>query len=107
VAPFDDLPIPPVDSVTRVASILRSQRVGAIQLPPGVVPPVGQRLMEEWRRRRDRGEPEGASEEASAEAGSIPAQDVDPPETYGEHGELLHPHDLAATEGLPRLDLEA
>lgn len=31
---------------------------------------------------------------------------VDPPETYGEHGELIHPHRDDAGEG-PHLDLEA
>ena len=108
MAPLDDLPIPPVGSTARVGSVLRSQRVGAIQLPPGVVPPAGQRLLEEWRRRRDRRE--GGGEEAAMDGevgdGSAPPPEVDPPETYGEHAEVLHRHD--GTEApAPRLDLEA
>lgn len=104
MAPFDDLPIPHVDPVTRVGSVQRGQRVRAVQLPPGVVPPVGQRLLAAWQRRKGQRRTEDEPEEPVEEA--PPFLEVDPPETYGEHGELLHPHEAAASEGA-RLDLEA
>jgi len=105
MAPFDDLPIPRVDPVTRVASVLRSQRVGAIRLPPGVVPPAGQRLLAAWQRYREHREGGEGPEEEPAGPGTEPVPDGAPPETYGEHGELLHPHEAVAPER-PHLDLE-
>lgn len=105
MAPFDDLPIPPVGSATRVGPVLRSQRVGAIHLSPGVVTPLGQRLVAAWQRRKNRpGEPEAAAAPQEG-AETLLAPEAEPPETYGEHGELLHPHELADAEA-PRLDLE-
>ena len=106
MAPLDDLPIPPVGVTARVGSVLRSQRVGAIQLPPGVVPPAGQRLLEEWRRRRDPREGGEDAEKGEESGGSGPPPEVDPPETYGEHAEVLHPHGGAEAPA-PRVDLEA
>ena len=76
-----------------------------LPISPGVVSPMGQRLVAAWQRRKHRpGEPEvDAAPQQGAEA--LLAPEADPPETYGEHGELLHPHELADAEG-PHLDLE-
>jgi hypothetical protein len=95
----DDMPISRVDPVTRVGAVLRGQRVGAIQLPPGVVLPVGQRLLSAWQRRREgrKGSPDDAEEAPVA---------VDPPETYGEHGELHPAHGGLEADG-PWVDLTA
>ncbi len=95
----DDLPITHVDPITRVGAVLRGQRVGAIQLPPGVVPPVGQRLQSAWQRRRQGGK--GSTTDAEE-----PPVAVDPPETYGEHGELHPAHGGLEAAG-PWVDLTA
>lgn len=110
MAPFDDLPLPHLDPVPRIGAILRGERVGAIRLPPGVVPPVGRRLRSTWQRRREGPEapPEEAPAEPGAGAGPPPPLEAAPPETYGEHGELHHPHAEAEAEAeRPHLDLEA
>lgn len=108
MTPFDDLPLPHVDPIPRVGAILRGQRTGAIQLPPGVVPPVGARLRFAWERRREgRPRPGGETEAEPAEAEAAPLE-VDPPETYGEHGELLHAHTEGEAQAAPpHLDLKA
>lgn len=93
----DDMPITHVDPVTRVGAVLRGQRVGAIQLPPGAVTPVGQQLLSAWQRRRDRRK--GLAAEAEE-----PPMEVDPPETYGEHGEL-HPAHGGQEPAGPWVDL--
>jgi len=105
MAPFDDLPIPHVDPVGRVGSVQRGQRTQAIRLPPGVLPPAGQGLLAAWQRRRHR----PGTELPPAEEPEPPDAEgvgVDPPETYGEHGELINPHAAEEAER-PRLDLKA
>lgn len=105
MAPFDDLPLPHLDPVGRVGAVQRGQRTQAIRLPPGVLPPAGQGLLAAWQRRRQRQE-EGAAGEEAATAAPEAVPDVAPPETYGEHGELINPQAAAEAEK-PRLDLEA
>lgn len=100
MTPFDDLPIPRVDPVGRVGAVQRGQRTRAIRLPPGVLPPGGQGLVAAWQRGRNQRK---APAEPEAQEAAI---EPDPPETYGEHGELLHPHGPEETERA-RLDLEA
>jgi hypothetical protein len=98
MAPLDDLPLLHVDPVGRVASVQRGQRTQAIRLPPGVLPPAGQGLVAAWQQRRNR-----RPAEAPADAD---APEVAPPETYGEHGELINPQAAEEAER-PHLDLEA
>ncbi len=97
--PLDDFPPPHLDPVTRVSPVMRGQRTGPVQLPPGVVVPVGPRLRSAWQRRKQ-ARPGSGTEEAPA------AVEVDPPETYGEHGELHPAHGGLDPEG-PRVDCEA
>lgn len=104
MVPFDDLPLPHVDPVPRIGAVLRGERVGAIRLPPGVVGPAGRRLLSEWQRRRAAREGQAPLEAAAADEAEALA--VDPPETYGEHGELHHPHAESEAER-PHLDLKA
>ena len=93
----DDMPISNVDPVARVGAVLRGQRVGAIRVPPGAVRPVGQRLLSAWQRRREE------RKEAAGEPEEAPVA-VDPPETYGEHGELHPAHGGMEAAG-PWVDL--
>lgn len=80
---------------------LRLQRVGSVQVPMKVLGPLQRRLRQAWEVRRslkaagpagDAPEPEGPSE---GEA----------PETYGEHGQLIHPH-RETDGGTPHVDLK-
>ena len=104
MAPFDDLPLPHVDPVTPASSVLRAQRVRAITLPPGVLPPLGERLAARQRRRKEGAE--AAAPSVGSTEPEAPSIEVDPPETYSERGEVRYRQGASPEEEL-HLDLKA
>ncbi len=85
---FDEAPVPPVTAVTRV------RRIRPVRIPQRVIRPIRGRLRPARRNyKRNQTDEEGTTIE------------VEPPETYGEHGELIHPHQ-DNPKSLPHIDLE-
>lgn len=80
---FDEEPVPPVTAVTRV------RRIHPVRIPQQVIRPIQRQL-----RPAKRNYKTNPSDEEN-----------NPPETYGEHGELIHPHQ-DSTESPAHIDLE-
>ena len=92
---FEEAPVPPVFPVAAV------RRVRPVRVPRRVVRPLRRQLRPAWQARQ-----EARRRQAGPESVPIPPPEVDPPETYGEHGERFHVHgDLPPAH--PNLDWEA
>ncbi len=91
---FEEGPVPPVFPVAPV------RRVRAVRIPRRVLRPARRQLRPAWEARQR----VLAREAERGAAPVLPPPEVDPPETYGEHGERLHGPEAAAPR--PHLDLE-
>ncbi len=90
---FEETPVPPVFPVAPV------RRVRPVRIPRRALRPLRRQLRPAWQARQ-----EARRRRADGEPAPLPPPEADPPETYGEHGERLHPHGAAPPH--PRLDLE-
>ncbi len=90
---FEEAPVPPVFPVAPV------RRVRAVRIPRRVLRPARRQLRPAWQARQ-------LARARASEPASVPLTppEVDPPETYGEHGERLHGSE--APQARPHLDLE-
>lgn len=90
---FEEAPVPPVFPVAPV------RRVRAVRIPRRVLRPARRQLRPARQARQL-----ARSRAAEPEAAPLPTPEVDPPETYGEHGERLHAP--GGPPPRPHLDLE-
>jgi hypothetical protein len=98
MTPFDD----ELPAIRRTVS---SQRLQVVHIPSRAIGPIKEQFRRAWESARSGyDQPLPPPEEASPLAPDEPVPEVDPPETYGEHGEILHPHPTLPPA--PHLDLK-
>jgi hypothetical protein len=88
-----------------VRRFANSRRIRVVTIPGNAIEPIRNSFKSAWELATARKEAEESEPEESPVVEEEPVPEVDPPETYGEHGELVNPHsDLPPKT--PHLDLK-